>query len=103
MTSERLDPERSDRGTGREVADRGLHLRGLWSRRSRERKIRHHPQRRPDYFQGNLEIQKKRVHRLVETAETLLASVDKDPESAEARLARATFLTGYSRVHEMPR
>jgi hypothetical protein len=51
------------------------------------------------YFQGSRGIQTKRVHRLIENAETLLASVDKDPESAEARLARATFLTGYSRVH----
>jgi hypothetical protein len=51
-----------------------------------------------NYFQGSLEIQKKRVRRLIESAETLLASVDKDPRSAEARLARATFLTGYSRV-----
>jgi|SRR5208337_1770920 len=51
-----------------------------------------------NYFQGSLEIQKKRVRRLIESAETLLASVDKDPKSAEARLARATFLTGYSRL-----
>ena len=52
-----------------------------------------------NHFQGNLEIQKLRVHRAIESAEALLASVDKDPRSAEARLARATFLTGYSRVH----
>jgi hypothetical protein len=52
-----------------------------------------------NHFQGNLEIQKMRVHRVIESAEALLASVDKDPRSAEARLARATFLTGYSRVH----
>ncbi|MGD0459393.1 MAG: hypothetical protein ABSC21_16805 [Terriglobia bacterium] len=51
-----------------------------------------------NYFQESLEIQQKRVRRLIESAETLLASVDKDPKSAEARLARATFLTGYSRV-----
>jgi hypothetical protein len=51
-----------------------------------------------NFFQGSLEIQQKRVRRLIENAETLLASVDKDPKSAEARLARATFLTGYSRV-----
>jgi len=51
------------------------------------------------YFQGDLEIQKLRVRRVIESAEALLASVDKDPRSAEARLARATFLTGYSRVH----
>ena len=52
-----------------------------------------------NYFQGNLDIQKRRVQRLVENAEALLATVDKDPKSAEAQLARATFLTGYSRVH----
>jgi hypothetical protein len=51
------------------------------------------------YFQSSLEIQKKRVHRVIESAEALLTSVDKNPRSAEARLARATFLTGYSRVH----
>jgi len=52
-----------------------------------------------NYFQGSLDVQKRRVRRLIESAEALLASVDKDPKSAEARLARATFLTGYSRVH----
>jgi hypothetical protein len=52
-----------------------------------------------NYFQGNLDIQKKRVHQSVENASALLATVDKDPKSAEAQLARATFLTGYSRVH----
>ncbi|MGO8733259.1 MAG: hypothetical protein ACLQVM_10745 [Terriglobia bacterium] len=52
-----------------------------------------------NYFQSNLEIQKMRVRRVIESAEALLTSVDKNPRSAEARLARATFLTGYSRVH----
>jgi len=52
-----------------------------------------------NYFQGNLLLQTKRARRQIENAEALLASVDKDPKSAEARLARATFLTGYSRVH----
>jgi hypothetical protein len=51
------------------------------------------------YFQGNRELQTQRGLRQVEDAEALLASLDKDPRSAEARLARATFLTGYSRVH----
>ena len=51
------------------------------------------------YFQGNRMLQTQRARRQVEDAETLLASVDKDPKSAEARLARATFLTGYSRVN----
>jgi hypothetical protein len=51
------------------------------------------------YFQGNRMLQIQRARRQIEDAESLLASVDKDPKSAEARLARATFLTGYSRVH----
>jgi hypothetical protein len=51
------------------------------------------------YFQGNRVLQTQRARRQVEDAETLLATVDKDPKSAEARLARATFLTGYSRVN----
>jgi len=51
------------------------------------------------YFQGNRVLQTQRARRQVEDAETLLASVDNDPKSAEARLARATFLTGYSRVN----
>jgi hypothetical protein len=51
------------------------------------------------YFQGNRVLQTQRARRQIEDAETLLASVDNDPKSAEARLARATFLTGYSRVN----
>lgn len=51
------------------------------------------------YFQGNRELQTKRALHQVEDSEALLASLGEDPESAEARLARATFLTGYSRVH----
>jgi hypothetical protein len=51
------------------------------------------------YFQGNRVLQTQRARRQVEDAEALLESVDKDPKSAEARLARATFLTGYSRVN----
>jgi hypothetical protein len=51
------------------------------------------------YFQGNRMLQSKRARRQVEDAEALLAFVDKDPKSAEARLARATFLTGYSKVN----
>jgi hypothetical protein len=51
------------------------------------------------FFQGNRMLQTQRARRQVEDAETLLGSVDKDPKSAEARLARATFLTGYARVH----
>jgi len=51
------------------------------------------------YFQGNRVLQTERALRQVEDAEALLASLDKDPKSAEARLARATFLTGYSRVN----
>jgi len=51
------------------------------------------------YFQGNRLLQTQRALRQVENAEALLAKLDKDPKSAEARLARATFLTGYSRVN----
>jgi hypothetical protein len=51
------------------------------------------------YFQGNRELQTQRALRQVEDSEALLASLDKNPKSAEARLARATFLTGYSRVN----
>ena len=51
------------------------------------------------YFRGNRILQTQRARRQVEDAEALLATVDKDPKSAEARLARATFLTGYSRLN----
>jgi hypothetical protein len=51
------------------------------------------------YFQGNRELQTQRALHQVEDSEALLASLDKNPKSAEARLARATFLTGYSRVN----
>jgi hypothetical protein len=51
------------------------------------------------YFQGNRALQTKRALHQVEDCEALLASLGKDPESAEARLARATFMTGYSRVN----
>jgi hypothetical protein len=51
------------------------------------------------YFRGNRVLQTQRARRQVEDAEALLATVDKDPKSAEARLARATFLTGYSRLN----
>lgn len=51
-----------------------------------------------NYFQGHREVQTKRVRRLIENGEALLATIGKDPKSAEARLARATFLTGYLKV-----
>ena len=51
------------------------------------------------YFQGNRGLQTERALRQVEDSEALLASLGKDPESAEARLARATFMTGYSKVN----
>jgi hypothetical protein len=51
-----------------------------------------------NYFQGHLDIQAKRVRHLINSAEALLATVGKSPKSAEAQLARATFLTGYLRV-----
>jgi hypothetical protein len=52
-----------------------------------------------NFFQGNLDIQKQRIRHVLNSAKALLATVDKDPKSAEAQLARATFLTGYARVH----
>jgi hypothetical protein len=51
-----------------------------------------------NYFQGNLQLQAKRVRHMVNSADALLATAGKNPKSAEARLARATFLTGYLRV-----
>jgi len=51
------------------------------------------------YFQGNPELQAKRVRYLVETGESLLAGLG-DPESAEARLAKAAFLTGYLNLYQ---
>jgi hypothetical protein len=50
------------------------------------------------YFQRHPEIQAKRARYLVKSGEALLATLGKDPKSAEARLARATFLTGYLKV-----
>jgi len=51
------------------------------------------------YFQGSPELQAKRVRYLVETGESLLAGLG-DPESAEARLAKAAFLTGYLNLYQ---
>ena len=51
------------------------------------------------YFQGNPQLQAQRVHYLVETGESLLAGLG-DPESAEARLAKAAFLTGYLNLYQ---
>jgi hypothetical protein len=51
------------------------------------------------YFQRNTQLQSERAVCQVEGAEALLNSLDKDPTSAEARLARAAILTGYSKVH----
>ena len=51
-----------------------------------------------NYFQGHVDVQAKRVRHLINSAEALLATVGKNPRSAEAQLARATFLTGYLRV-----
>ncbi len=52
-----------------------------------------------NFFQGNLELQKARVQHMVKSADALLATIDKNPESAEAQLARATFMTGMMRLH----
>ena len=51
------------------------------------------------YFQGNPQLQAQRVHYLVKTGESLLAGLG-DPESAEARLAKAAFLTGYLNLYQ---
>jgi len=51
------------------------------------------------YFQGNPKLQAKRVHYLVETSESLFKGLG-DPESAEARLAKAAFLTGYLNLYQ---
>ena len=51
------------------------------------------------YFQGCRMLQSQRARRQVEDAEALLDALDKDPRSAEARLARASLLTGYAKVN----
>jgi hypothetical protein len=51
------------------------------------------------YFQGNPKLQAQRVHYLVETSESLFKGLG-DPESAEARLAKAAFLTGYLNLYQ---
>ena len=48
------------------------------------------------YFRGRQDIQQKRVRRSVKNAESLLAKVDNNANTAEARLARAIFLTGFT-------
>jgi hypothetical protein len=50
------------------------------------------------FFRTNLEIQKRRVQRLVEKAEALKASLHADPNSAEGKLAEAALLTGLLRL-----
>ena len=52
-----------------------------------------------NYFQGNRKLQTDRVQDIVTGCNELLATIDKDPESALAQLARATFMTGYLRLH----
>jgi hypothetical protein len=51
-----------------------------------------------NYFQSHPDVQAKRARHMVKSAEDLLAALGKDPKSAEARLARAAFLTGYMKV-----
>ena len=51
-----------------------------------------------NYFQAHRDIQAKRARYLVKSGEALLATLGKDPRSAEARLARAAFLTGYLKL-----
>lgn len=50
-----------------------------------------------NYFRGNLELQKRRVLRQVEKANELKKAFA-DPDSAEAELADAMFMTGYMGV-----
>ena len=47
-----------------------------------------------NYFCRNLELQARRVRRMVEKAETLRAALGSDPDSSEAKLAQATLFTG---------
>ena len=51
------------------------------------------------YFQGNRKLQADRVHYMVETSESVLKGLG-DPESAEARLAKAAILTGLMNLHQ---
>jgi hypothetical protein len=50
------------------------------------------------FFRSNLEVQKRRVARLVEKAEALKTSLQADPNSAERKLAEAALLTGLMRL-----
>ena len=50
------------------------------------------------FFRSNLELQKRRVERLVEKAEALKTSLQADPNSAERKLAEAALLTGLMRL-----
>jgi hypothetical protein len=50
------------------------------------------------FFRSNLELQKRRVARLVEKAEALKTSLQADPNSAERKLAEAALLTGLMRL-----
>lgn len=50
-----------------------------------------------NYFRSNLDLQKRRVLRQVEKAQELKKSLG-DPDSAEAKLADAIFVTGYMGV-----
>lgn len=50
-----------------------------------------------NFFRGNLEVQKQRVHHLVETAQEIKKSLG-NPETAEGKLAEAAFFTGFMRL-----
>lgn len=50
------------------------------------------------FFRTNLEIQKRRVERLIQKAEGLKASLHDNPNSAEGKLAEAALLTGLMRL-----
>jgi len=50
------------------------------------------------YFQGNKEIQAQRVRYMVETSEALFKGLG-NPDSAEARLAKAAMATGFKNLY----
>lgn len=50
------------------------------------------------FFRSNLELQKRRVARLVEKAEALKTSLQAESNSAERKLAEAALLTGLMRL-----
>jgi len=52
-----------------------------------------------NFFRSNLALQKQRILHQVDSVETLKAALDKDPDSAEGRLAAAALFHGYLGLH----